>query len=168
MPTPAPTSCPNSTVPSNCCGNGIVERGEECDLGLQNDNIFGACTKSCTLPRCGDGIIHKCNTSNCPDCECEEEQCDDGNTLDGDGCDRHCRFENYFNTVPGSGNSMISSTSSVTQLFSYKHLDEENAEVHVCQSLQCLTPGIDQLLVLPNNEFNLVYWIHNYCSCLSK
>lgn len=40
----------------------------------------GACGRS-TLPTCGDGIVDA------------NEECDDGNRLDGDGCNRHCRKE---------------------------------------------------------------------------
>jgi cysteine-rich repeat protein len=38
-----------------------------------------ACRRDCTLPRCGDGILDG------------GELCDDGNTLDGDGCAGDCR-----------------------------------------------------------------------------
>ena len=34
------------------CGNGVVESGEECDLGEANDDA-GKCTSSCTIAACG-------------------------------------------------------------------------------------------------------------------
>ncbi|MET0341712.1 MAG: DUF4215 domain-containing protein [Polyangiales bacterium] len=39
---------------SPACGNGVVERGEECDDG--NNEIFDRCA-GCKLPVCGDGVI---------------------------------------------------------------------------------------------------------------
>ena len=59
------------------CGNGLVEDGEECDLGFANA-VDGPCRADCRAPRCGDGR---------PD---EGEQCDDGNDDDRDGCRRDC------------------------------------------------------------------------------
>ena len=43
---------------------------------------------SCRPPRCGDGIVHG------------HEACDDGNTIDGDGCDTSC-------TVTACGNGVV-------------------------------------------------------------
>jgi cysteine-rich repeat protein len=37
------------------CGNGVVDPGEECDDGNDDDN--DACTSQCLLPRCGDGSV---------------------------------------------------------------------------------------------------------------
>jgi cysteine-rich repeat protein len=39
----------------------------------------GACRTDCTIPRCGDGLLDG------------GELCDDGNTVDGDGCPADCR-----------------------------------------------------------------------------
>lgn len=39
---------------------------------------------------CGDGI------------RSSAEQCDDGNSIDGDGCSRHCRVEPYSNCSQGN------------------------------------------------------------------
>ena len=44
--------CPAPSV----CGNGILERGEQCDLGELNHN-GGDCESDCTLPTCGNGIV---------------------------------------------------------------------------------------------------------------
>lgn len=95
------------------CGNGIVEPPEDCDLGESNDlegecrpdcvpgscgdgyvgpdevcdegddnGLYGRCAGDCLgrAPRCGDGVID----------EAEAEQCDDGNDMNGDGCDNAC------------------------------------------------------------------------------
>jgi hypothetical protein len=42
---------------ANLCGNGTIERQEECDDGAANsDEAPGACRTSCLLPACGDGV----------------------------------------------------------------------------------------------------------------
>ncbi|HPA25477.1 MAG TPA: VWA domain-containing protein [bacterium] len=64
------------------CGNNLVDTGyvgytnEECDDGNSvNDD---ACTNSCQLPICGDGILNN------------SEECDDGNNINDDGCSNQC------------------------------------------------------------------------------
>lgn len=59
------------------CGNGLVDEGEECDLGFANGGP-GMCRTDCRAPRCGDGM---------PD---EGERCDDGNDDDSDACRSDC------------------------------------------------------------------------------
>lgn len=68
------------------CGNGYAEKGygqtaEECDQGAQNSDT-GECLANCMSARCGDGFLRK-----------DAEQCDDGNTANGDGCSSTCRLE---------------------------------------------------------------------------
>lgn len=68
----------NDECPSTCrhavCGDGFVRSGvEDCDNGPDNaDNA--ACTLECEWNVCGDGLVGP------------NEQCDDGNTVVGDGC----------------------------------------------------------------------------------
>jgi cysteine-rich repeat protein len=66
------------TVPS--CGDGFVQTGvEECDLGGANSQSPDAsCRTDCTAQRCGDGVVDS------------GEACDDGNNVDGDGCQNTC------------------------------------------------------------------------------
>lgn len=66
------------------CGNGIVQAGEECDDGSNADDPANAddCVYGCKTARCGDGYVRTGN-----------EQCDDGNTVSGDGCAASCSFE---------------------------------------------------------------------------
>lgn len=74
------------TEPTEQCGNGAVEGGEECDdgNGVSCDGCATDCTQdqffacsgspSACAPQCGDGW------------RVAEEECDDGNAEDGDGC----------------------------------------------------------------------------------
>lgn len=65
------------------CGNGILDPGEKCDEGMNNNNNPGiyemTCRSNCTFAKCGDGIIDN------------GETCDDGNNLDGDYCSADCK-----------------------------------------------------------------------------
>jgi cysteine-rich repeat protein len=67
------------------CGNGILEGAEQCDGGAN-------CSANCDiLPTCGDNFISV------------GEQCEDGNTVSGDGCSSTCQIEPGFNcttTIP--------------------------------------------------------------------
>lgn len=67
------------TINAANCGNGILQDGEECDTGGESS----ICDADCTLAICGDARI---NTT-------ALEQCDDGNTISGDGCSAVCLVE---------------------------------------------------------------------------
>jgi fibro-slime domain-containing protein len=70
---------PSSCSPS--CGDGILVFGEECDDG-KNTGGYGKCEPGCVLGTyCGDGIVQK-----------PQEDCDDGNRVNGDGCNNACRI----------------------------------------------------------------------------
>lgn len=61
------------------CGNGILESGEACDLGIYNaDNSY--CRSDCILQQCGDGFVGP------------GESCDDGNNNDNDECSNQCKL----------------------------------------------------------------------------
>lgn len=64
--------CPDHPLDSEC-GDGVVDAGEACDDG--NDVDTDACTNTCTLAACGDGIVYV-----------GAEECDDGNLEDTDAC----------------------------------------------------------------------------------
>jgi fibro-slime domain-containing protein len=73
---------PGCTRPS-FCGDAVVDSsfGEQCDDGA-NDNAYGGCSDTCKLgPRCGDGEVNG------------SEECDDGNRVNGDGCNLECKQE---------------------------------------------------------------------------
>jgi fibro-slime domain-containing protein len=68
------------------CGDGIVTADELCDEGTAADTgAYGHCGADCKSRGgfCGDGKVQKDGG----------EECDDGNTKSGDGCDSQCRFE---------------------------------------------------------------------------
>ena len=62
------------------CGDGVVDPGEQCDLGPQNA-ADGQCTPDCTIAACGDGYLYS-----------DFEECDDGNTVDTDACVGNCEL----------------------------------------------------------------------------
>jgi fibro-slime domain-containing protein len=86
------------------CGDGVVTRGEACDLGTaKNTGTYGTCKIDCKLPdRCGDGVVQEayeqCDDSvnlatyggsqkKCgPDCKWAP-YCGDGTASNGEACD---------------------------------------------------------------------------------
>lgn len=60
------------------CGDGIQDSSEECDDGPGN-GLNVACTPICERAVCGDYLVQE-----------GIEACDDGNLVDGDGCDSDC------------------------------------------------------------------------------
>ncbi|MCH9688754.1 MAG: DUF4215 domain-containing protein [Deltaproteobacteria bacterium] len=63
-------------VAVSCCGNNVVDPGEQCDDGNLNDG--DTCSHTCQGATCGDGVLNP------------GEACDDGNLVDLDGCLRDC------------------------------------------------------------------------------
>ena len=95
----------SSWEPEPYCGDGNLDLDEECDLGPDNgvpcsptyDSSCLYCSDTCeeitlTGPYCGDG-----NTDD------PEEECDDGNLVDGDGCSAECTVE----IGPVCGNNIV-------------------------------------------------------------
>lgn len=68
------------TTSDDLCGNDILDEGEECDDGDQDDS--DECPSSCTFAHCGDGFIQS-----------GVEHCEDGNIQSGDGCSSKCEHE---------------------------------------------------------------------------
>ena len=78
-----PYGCVNCRFLSSTCGDNVIDAGEECDRGLRNsDEPNGICRTDCSHPRCGDGVLDD-----------RDEECDDGNRVNGDGCNRRCEVE---------------------------------------------------------------------------
>jgi cysteine-rich repeat protein len=92
------------------CGNGTVDvaAGEQCDPSGET----ATCNADCTVAFCGDGKVNfsrgeSCDTAGpsatcnvfcqAPVCgnavvEAPFEQCDDGNSINNDGCTNQCQF----------------------------------------------------------------------------
>jgi len=81
------------TIVITVCGNGVVEVGESCDDGANNGQ-YGYCKTDCSGmgPHCGDGILQS-----------NYEECDDGNTVSGDGCSSSCQTEAAAPPSAGGG-----------------------------------------------------------------
>jgi cysteine-rich repeat protein len=69
-------TCVDGTCVTPSCGNGILEAGEACDDG--NDDNSDICLDTCVAASCGDGFVGP------------GEGCDDGNDVDSDDCDNEC------------------------------------------------------------------------------
>lgn len=104
------------------CGDGVVDEGEQCDLGTGNSES-GTCTQDCLLAVCGDGMV-LVGTEDCDDAgesatcnaDCTVPSCGDGvhNLTAGEACDdggdsETCNADctqvscgdGYINTVAG-------------------------------------------------------------------
>ena len=68
------------------CGNGVVEIGESCDDG--NDEDGDICPSSCKEAFCGDGYVWTSQPRE--DGSGAAETCDDGNRENNDGCINAC------------------------------------------------------------------------------
>jgi len=74
-----PGVCRSGFCAAASCGNGTVDRGEECDDGNTDDT--DDCLTTCRSASCGDRFVRA-----------GHEQCDDGNATSGDGCDPDCTW----------------------------------------------------------------------------
>lgn len=82
-----------SSQQSSICGNGMLDVGEECDDKKTRSNN-DLCTDECLFTSCGDGKVQTPNGNDFGGLlGYGYEQCDDGNTLPGDGCSNTCVLE---------------------------------------------------------------------------
>lgn len=89
---PAPGTCGADCGRVPACGDGIVDPGEGCDDG--NDDDCDACSAACApVTGCGDGAV------------CGAEACDDGNAASCDGCSAACALESGFVCGDGETNA---------------------------------------------------------------
>lgn len=78
------------------CGDDIIEGSEMCE-----PNLSSGCTSQCQFaPDCsGEGAC----TSECGDGLVLGEACDDGNRINGDGCDENCEVEEGYTCEVAEG-----------------------------------------------------------------
>lgn len=143
----AEASVPVACAVPSVCGDGNLDRGEECDDG--NTVEGDGCGPGCSAERCGDGIVQRgesCDDGNAdPGDGCSStcahevcgngtleggEQCDDGNLTEGDGCGRNCTIESC-----GDG---------IVQAALGEQCDDGNREVGDGCSLACLFEDGDE------------------------
>lgn len=100
---------PRQICAPTACGNGVREGTEQCDDG--NKRPFDGCSPNCEvepecksgacLAKCGDGLLFDFDG---PDADLlPDEQCDDGNLVNGDGCSSTCRVESGFSCEVETG-----------------------------------------------------------------
>ncbi|MCE9672079.1 DUF4215 domain-containing protein [Myxococcus stipitatus] len=75
---------------ASLCGNNVINLGEACDDGNTVAGTNG-CTADCDLSLCGNGLFNNRQYPNF-----DQEICDDGNRVEGDGCSRLCEVEPGF------------------------------------------------------------------------
>jgi len=81
----------STTEPDGFCGDGIVERGEQCDAGPDNGG-GNACRTDCLFTTCGDGYVggdEQCDPSVDRSCtaSCTFLSCGNGQLEPGEECD---------------------------------------------------------------------------------
>lgn len=101
---------PSDTMPDPMCGNGVVESGEDCDIGP--DNTMGAtCTYDCRTNECGDGYVGYMESCDPPGdgCagNCIVSSCGDGDLDEGEDCDWVLDPECPKNCMLGCGDGRI-------------------------------------------------------------
>ena len=96
------------------CGDGIVVGAEQCDLEAQNGQPGSGCSATCTSTgRCTQAQTECASDVDCPPGEgcCGntlpegDEECDDGNLLNGDCCSSVCTNETTSECVPNCDNT---------------------------------------------------------------
>lgn len=89
------TAACNLDCTTSTCGDNKINNaaGEECDAGAGMNGDDRDCTAACHLNTCGDGLHNLFGPNNA-------EDCDDGNSVQTDGCSNEC-------TMPTCGNGVI-------------------------------------------------------------
>lgn len=105
--------------PNPTCGNGVVEPPEECDDG--NNSQTDACKNDCSYNICGDGYVYT-----------DIEDCDVGDTANGDGCSAVCLNE----APPLPENVTVSGT-----VYNRKYKDQQPVQNVELRALQVTCNG---------------------------
>src|SRR6185369_12080779 len=89
-------SCLWKPMTGGTCGNGRLDRGEQCDDGATGS---AGCSTTCQL------LGARAGGSTCGNHDVAAgEACDDGNTNNGDGCNNECLHEGSTRVVAVCGN----------------------------------------------------------------
>ncbi len=75
------TWCKGCKLDPHTCGNGTLDEHEQCDDGPKNGTAESNCLTTCRTTGCGDGIVDETNG----------EECDDGNSSNDDTCTTKCK-----------------------------------------------------------------------------
>ncbi len=115
-------------VGSAACGNGRLDRGEQCDPGSTSSTAIG-CTSDCQL------LGSRAGGSTCGNNDIAAgEACDDGNTTNGDGCSSNCLNEGSRVVRALCGNGRIEAGESC---------EVGPGSAATCDPLTCLNRGTD-------------------------
>jgi cysteine-rich repeat protein len=95
------SSCLWRPLVGGSCGNGLLDRGEQCDPGAASSTTPG-CFSDCQLLGSSEGGS-TCGNNSIGD----GEACDDGNTANGDGCSSICLHEGSSAVLALCGNGTV-------------------------------------------------------------
>jgi len=94
-------TCANNITADDCADH-IGKPSEDCNGGSILDSLIfdgSTCSNASCLSTCGNNVVEVF------------EECDDGNTNNGDGCSADCRVEGVvMDPLPGCGTGCLSST----------------------------------------------------------
>ncbi len=131
------------SVGENRCGNGVVDEGEECDLGAANsDEQPDACRTDCRRAHCGDGVIDS------------EETCDDANSIELDGCTA-CESSEFRVSSASSGvvlDLAVAMNADGNWAVAWAELTEQAAAIFVRMYSRDGQPESDPIRVNPQPE----------------
>jgi hypothetical protein len=73
--------CPEGQNADDCCGDGVLDELEDCDMGSGNSDN-GECTSRCRIATCGDGVVQvgveACDGDKACTAECTLKSCGNG------------------------------------------------------------------------------------------
>jgi len=121
----------SATCEIEACGNGVLDPPEECDKGLLNDN-GGDCTMLCKRARCGDGYHKTRGTGTI-------EVCDDGNAINGDGCNPQCTLRGRVRIIaekPG-GMGMADGVGPAARFARLRDMVSDGKHIYLSDSWSC-------------------------------